>query len=168
MEEWIEAGKIAKEAREFGKSLIKEDAKIIEVAEQIENKIKELGGKPAFPVGLSVNSMAAHDSPLLNDSRVFRKRDIVKLDMGAHVNGKIADTACTIEIGTKDNTKLIEASEEALNNAIKAVQPGIYVSELGRVIQETITAYGFSPVRNLSGHLIKEYIASEVNSKRTN
>ena len=154
--DYIKSGEIARKAREYGRTLVKENAKYLDIAEKIEAKIVELGGKPAFPVDVSVNHVAAHDCPLYNDERVIKKGDLVKLDLGVHVNGKVTDTAVTVEIGDKYK-KLIESSESALQNAIKIIKPGVKIREIGKVIQDTITSYGFSPVKNLSGHSVGDY-----------
>ena len=154
---YLEAGKIGKEAREYGKELIKEGASYYEVAQKVEKYILDAGAKPAFPVNLSTNNVAAHYTPVKGDNRYFRKGDLVKLDLGAHIDGHISDTAVTVEVGTNKWEELIEASAEALNNAIKSIRPGIRVSEIGRVIEETIQFHGFNPVRNLTGHGLGVY-----------
>jgi methionyl aminopeptidase len=155
--DYEKAGEIAKQAREFARNLIKENSSYLEIVEKIENKIIELGGKPAFPVNICVNNLAAHDIPLMNDERKLKKGDLVKIDIGTHFNGCVADTAITIEVNNNQYENLIKASEEALAEAIKIVKPGAQLREIGKVIQDTITKYGYSPIRNLSGHEIKEY-----------
>jgi len=157
MEDFRKSGKIAAEAREYGKKLVKEGVKHLEIAEKIEAKIKELGGECAFPVDVSVNYVAAHDCPILDDDRIIKKGDLVLLDIGVHVNGAVTDTACTVEVGSRKNNKLIEASEEALKEAIKLVKPGVKIREIGKKIQEVIQRYGFSPIKNLSGHGVGLY-----------
>src|SRR3989338_11173396 len=97
MEDLIKSGQITKKTREFGVGLIKEGVKYLDVVEKVEAKIVELGGKPAFPADISVNHLAAHDSPTVNDDRVFVKGDVVKLDLGVHINGHITDTAIRSE-----------------------------------------------------------------------
>jgi len=158
MEDYVKAGKIAREAREYGKGLVKEGVKILDIAEKIESKIRELKGVCAFPVDVSVNEIAAHYSPKLNEETLLKKGDVVKLDIGVHVNGKVVDTACTVEVGTEKYKKLIESSEKALEEAIKIVKIGCKVNEIGKKIQEVIGSYGFSPIKNLSGHNVGEYM----------
>lgn len=157
IEKYLKAGKIAKEVREFSKSLLKEGAKYIEIASKIDEKINELGAKPAFPVNISVNEVAAHDTPSFNDERTLKKGDIVKVDIGVHVDGYIADTAYTVEIGTSNYSKLIKASEDALKSAIEILKSGIKVCEIGRAVYEKIKEHGYLPIVNLSGHLLEEY-----------
>ncbi|MEK6953227.1 MAG: type II methionyl aminopeptidase [Nanoarchaeota archaeon] len=164
MEDYIKSGEICKKAREYGITLVKEGTKLLDIAEKVEEKIKELGGECAFPVDVSLNHIAAHDTPRFNDDRILKNGDVVKLDIGVHVNGKVSDTAVTVEVGTKKYENLIKASEEALDAAIKIIKPGVKLRELGSAIQETIQKYGFSPIINLSGHGVDEY---EVHSKPT-
>ncbi len=164
MEDYIKSGEICKKAREYGITLVKEGTKLLDIAEKVEEKIKELGGECAFPVDVSLNHIAAHDTPRFNDDRILKNGDVVKLDIGVHVNGKVSDTAVTVEVGTKKYENLIKASEEALDAAIKIIKPGVKLREIGSAIQETIQKYGYSPIINLSGHGVDEY---EVHSKPT-
>ncbi len=157
IEKYKKAGKIAKEALELAVELTKENVKAIEVAEKVENKIIELGGKPAWPLNISINSIAAHWTPKINDETVFKEGDLVKLDVGVHVDGFIADIAKTVEIGTNNWEKLIRASEEALEEALKIAKPGTTISEIGAVVENKIKEHGFVPIANLSGHGVDEY-----------
>ncbi len=157
VKKYLEAGKIGREARELGEELIKEGASYYDVAEKIEKYIIDSGAFPAFPVNLSPNNMAAHYTPIKGDNMYFKRGDLIKLDLGAHIDGYISDTAVTVEVGTNRWENLIEASREALKNAIKILRPGIRVSEIGRVIEETITSYGYNPIRNLTGHGLARY-----------
>ncbi len=157
LKKYLEAGKIGKEARELGKELIREGVSYYEVAEKIERYIRDAGAKPAFPVNLSANYEAAHYSPVKGDNRYFRRGDLIKLDLGAHVDGYISDTAVTVEVGTNKWESLIEASAEALNNAIKSIRPGITTREIGKVVEETLGFYGYNPIRNLTGHGLGRY-----------
>ena len=152
MEDWIKAGQIASEALEYGKNLIKKDASALEIIKKVEGKIFKLGGKPAFPTQLSINEIAAHYAPIKEDT-IIKEDDIVKLDVGAHVNGAIGDNALTVG----NNKELIQASRDALNEAIKIVQIGTKLKDIGKIIDETISSYGFKPIRNLTGHSIELY-----------
>ncbi len=157
-EDLIKAGEIARKAREYTKEISKENVKFIDIVEKVESKIIELGGKPAFPVDISVNGIAAHDTPLYNDERMLNKFDIVKIDLGVHINGYIADTAVTVEINSNKNQKLIEASEKALKEAVKIAVPNTSLFEIGQIIQDEITKHGFTPVKNLCGHGLGQYL----------
>ena len=152
MDTWEQAAKISAQAREYGKTLCVEGAKHLDIAEKVEGKIRELGGKPSFPVDISVNSMAAHASPFPNDLKVLEKGDIVKLDLGAHIDGHVTDTEITVEVGSNKHVKLIKAAADALQAAIDVVQPGVKLCQVGAAIEDVITSAGFQPIRNLSGH----------------
>jgi len=154
-QKWILAGNITAKALQRGVVLVKEGARVFDIAQAIEAEIKQLGGKIAFPVNISINEMSAHYTPVFNDKTVIKAEDYVKIDVGAHVDGYIGDTAVTIRPAGKDN--LIECSEKMLEAALKIVKPGIRVSEIGQVIEETAKKYGFNPVRNLTGHSLEQY-----------
>ncbi len=152
LENWKIAGRIACECLEYGASLIKKDVKLVDVAEKIEAKIREMGAIPAFPVNISLNEIAAHYTPILSDEKKFSD-DLVKLDVGVNYRGAIGDTAMTIDLSGK-YAKLLEASKKALEEAIKLAKPGVEISAIGRKVDETIRSYGFVPIKNLSGHEI--------------
>jgi methionyl aminopeptidase len=155
---WRKAGEITARARQYGFKLIKPGVSLLEVADKVEEKIKSLGGLPAFPAQISLNATAAHYCPWPEDKTEF-KEDLVKLDCGVHVNGFVGDTAITKDLTSNNEYQdLIKASSEALKNAIKVVKPGVNVSEIGEVIQETIQQYRFSPVKNLSGHAVGKFV----------
>jgi methionyl aminopeptidase len=152
----LKAGKIASEVREYAKSIIKKEMPLLEIAEKIENKIIELGGKPAFPTNLSINEIAAHYTPSYDDKTLAT--GLLKIDFGVHIDGQLADTAFSLDLENSDeNKKLIEAAETALENAIKISKPETTLSQIGKIIQETIESRGFSPIINLSGHSMEEY-----------
>jgi len=155
-EKIIQAGKIASQVRDFAKSFIKKDMLLLEIAEKIENKIIELKAKPAFPTNLSINDIAAHYTPSYNDET--KASGLLKIDFGVHIDGYIADTAFTLDLeNNKENKELIQAAEQALENAIKITNKETSLNEIGKAIQETIEAKGFSPIINLSGHSMDEY-----------
>jgi methionyl aminopeptidase len=153
--DWILAGKIAAEVREYSKNLIHPGEKLIDIAEKIEGKIKELGAQPAFPVNLSMNETAAHYTPVTGD-KIILNDELLKVDIGTSVNGAIGDTAYTIDLSGK-YSDLVKASAEAVDNAAKIIQIGTSLGEIGKTIQETIQSHGFSPVKNLSGHGLLRY-----------
>lgn len=149
------AGRINVEALKLGKTLIKEGVKVIDVVLKVEALIKEKADL-AFPVNLSFNQTAAHDTMDIDDKRIIKKDDVIKLDVGTHVDGYIADSAITIDV-SGNNTQLLESAKEALNNAVKMVRPGVSIGDIGAKIQETIESYGFKPISNLSGHCLKRF-----------
>ena len=157
LEDYRKAGKIAAEVVKFAKQLVKPSMALLDIAEKIEAKIEALGGKCAFPVNLAINEIAAHSTPSSDDET--EASGLLKVDIGVHVNGAIADTAFSLDLSEKSEyKKLIEASEKALDNATNKIKKSITLSEVGSVIQNTITEFGFSPIRNLSGHQLGEYL----------
>ncbi|MCK5113123.1 MAG: type II methionyl aminopeptidase, partial [Thermoplasmatales archaeon] len=156
-EKYLSAGKIASEARDFGINLIKTGGKFIEVAEKVESKILDSGAALSFPVNIAINDLAAHYSPRNDDELVFKRGDVVKLDVGSHIDGYIADTAITVEVETHNYKDMIKASSDALDAAINLMKAGINLSEIGKTVEKTITAYGFKPVDNLTGHNLEKY-----------
>ncbi|VVB59298.1 Methionine aminopeptidase [uncultured archaeon] len=156
---YIRAGKIASIVREKSKKWIFEGAKLLDAAQNIESEIVSLGGGLAFPVNISLNEIAAHYTPTENDEKVFSREDIVKIDIGVHVDGYIADTAASIYLGSdKRKIALLDASKNALNSAISIINPGIKISEVSAVIENTIRNSGFNPITNLTGHYLGRYV----------
>ena len=156
-ENYKRAGKIAADARDYGVTLLKPGARFLDVATEIENRIKKNGAGLAFPVNIALNTLAAHYSPRHDDQSTFKKGDVVKLDVGAHINGYIADTAITVELETHVYDTMIQASSEALEKAISVLNVEIPLSEVGRIIENTITAHGYKPINNLMGHGLDRY-----------
>lgn len=150
LDDWIKAGKIAGEIREWSKTQVKPGTRVLDLAEAVEKKILDKGAMLAFPVNISSNAVAAHDTAQWNDVRVLQD-EIVKVDIGVAYNGAIGDTACTIDLSGKYHA-LVEAAEAALAAAAKRVAIGTSLGELGKIIEDTIVKRGFQPIRNLSGH----------------
>src|SRR3989344_1928475 len=159
---FIKAGRISAEVLEYGKGLIKKGASLLEVTEKIEKKIFDLGAKPAFPVQISCDHIAAHFCPEQDDRTIFENQ-VVSLDLGVHVDGCIGDNAYTIDLSGK-YSDLVKAAQKALDEALKIAQVGTTLGEVGAIIQETISSYGFAPVKNLSGHGLGIY---DVHTKPT-
>jgi len=154
-EKIIEAGKIASQVKKYAKEIIKKDMPLLEIAEKIEEKIIELGGKPAFPTNLGINDITAHYTPSYNDNTLTS--GLLKVDFGVHVGGWIADTAFSIDFeNSEENKNLIKASEKALEIAIKTIKYKVTLNEIGKAIQNEIESCGFSPITNLSGHSIEQ------------
>ena len=153
---YILAGKIAGEAREFARQMTKPGAKIRDICQKTEEKIRELGGEPAFPTNISINERAAHDTALSNDERVIKEGDLVKIDVGAHVDGYIGDTACSVTYNKSYET-LIKAVENALSEAIKLCTPGRKLEEISATIEKIIKSYGYLPISNLTGHGLERF-----------
>ena len=151
------AGSIAREARELGARLVDEGVRYSDVAQEIESHILNKGARLAFPVNIGVNDIAAHFTPNYGDDSKFVRGDVVKIDVGAHVEGYIGDTATTVEVGTKNWQRLIEASEGALRIAVEMAGDGIAANVVGGAIERSIKESGFRPVVNLTGHGMNQY-----------
>jgi methionyl aminopeptidase len=156
-ENYKKAGKIAKNAREHCVSKIKEGVLLLDVAEEVENYIREQGGQPAFPINLAINDAAAHFTPSHDDRLRFSRGDVVKVDVGVHVDGYVGDTAKTVEVGTHRWDDLIRSTEEALNSAIELMRPTARLNDVGAAIQMVIESFGYNPVENLTGHSMERY-----------
>ncbi len=150
------AGSIAHHALRNGAKLIKVGASMREVLDSIEKEIKSKGAGIAFPAQIALNNTAAHFCPDDEEDIIFKEGDIAKLDIGAHINGFVADTALTVNLGNHDD--LTRASKEALAAALKLIRPGITLGEIGKTIQETINSFDLRPIRNLSGHGLGQYV----------
>lgn len=156
IEKWRKAGKLGREVLEYAKTITKPGVKLIDIAEKIDKKITELKVKPAFPINLSIDEQAAHCTPTARDEDVAS--GLLKIDLGISIDGYISDLACSLDLSPdKRHGKLIQASEEALKNAIKIIRPGMTLSMVGKEIQDTIENLGFLPIVNLSGHELKQY-----------
>ncbi len=154
LDKYREAGRILAEVRGEAIKKVKVGEKLLDVAESIERSIQQKGGAVAFPTNISLNDEAAHATPSKADASIFG-RDLVKLDIGVHIDGYIADTAITIDLGS--NKKLVEASNSALERAIDVVRADVDTAAISAVIEQTITDYGFHPVVNLTGHGLERY-----------
>lgn len=166
-----QAGKILSQVRSEAKDRIKIGTSLLEIAEFVENRAIELGADgSAFPCNLSRNDEAAHATPVIGDESVFG-RDVIKLDLGVHVDGYIADSAITIDL-SGDYTDLVRASEAGLEAAIDTVRNGVNTAQIGAAIEDAIVSCGFKPVGNLTGHGLSRYIPhahpSIPNRKMTN
>jgi len=159
LENYRKAGQISKQVKEYAKNLIKPDMLLFEIAEKIEAKIIELGAEVAFPINLSIDDIAAHYTPLLNDEK--KASGLLKVDIGIGVEGYISDFAFSMDLTPeKKYAKLIEASELALKKALEEIKKNkekSTLSGIGKAIQKATESYGFSPVRNLSGHGLDRY-----------
>ena len=156
LDKWRRAGKVAAQALEYGGTLCKPGINVNELCAKIEQKIIELGAKPAWPAQASMNEVAAHYTPEPDDETVL-KDQVVSIDVGAHVDGFIGDNALTVDL-SGDNAKLVEASKAALAAAQAMLKPGVGVAQLGAAIVKEIESRGLKSVRNLTGHGIAQWV----------
>ncbi len=157
MKAYLEAGRIACRVREEALKLVEPGVSLFELCTRIESRIRELGGEPAFPCNISINDVAAHYTPIWGDESIVPEDAVVKIDLGVHVDGYIADTAVTVDLSGR-HTSLLEAASEALEAAIREVKPGTPFSRVGAVIERVIRSKGFKPIANLTGHSLGRYI----------
>ena len=153
---YVKAGKIASQVREYARAQDHTGRSLSEICNDIEQEIFKNGGEPAFPVNVSLNDIAAHYTAVPNDPIIVKNTDVLKIDVGVHIDGYIADTAVTVSYDTKYQN-LIDIAERALDEAIAISRSNTRVSEIGRIIEKTITKYGCKPIQNLSGHSLERY-----------
>jgi methionyl aminopeptidase len=153
--DFIQAGALAKQVRAYGKSLIKPGASYNAIITAVNRKIRELGAIAAFPPQMALNDVAAHFLPNPDEDIIFSDQ-VIKLDVGVCYNGAIGDCAVTVDL-SGNYQSLIEAVEDALRSAEKSIHVGQPVKEIGRIIEERISSYGFSPIKNLAGHGLGYY-----------
>lgn len=155
-QEYFKAGKIASKVIEEMAKKISIGDKVLDICNEVENMIKNLGGEPAFPCNVGINSITAHYTAEIDDENIIKNGDVVKIDLGVHVNGYIADTAFTLSFNS-DYDPLVKAAEDVLKEAISIVRGGVRAGDIGRLIENGASKRGFKPISNLSGHLLQQY-----------
>ncbi len=129
---------------------------ILELCNMIEGEIRESGALPAFPANIDINNVAAHYTAKISDEAVIPPNSIVKIDIGAHIDGYIIDSAVTVYFNDA-YSMLAKAAWTALKNALDVAKAGVELSKIGAIVDKTISSFGFKPIRNLTGHLISRY-----------
>ena len=157
MKKYKRAGRIAAEVRTGARALVTPGTPIIDICEKVESMTRKKGGKMAFPCNVSVNEIAAHYTSPPNDKQTIPEKALVKVDIGVHVEGFIADTATTICFDP-EYEYMVGTAKEALEKAVEILRPGLSITRFGSTIQKVIKTRGFKPVSNLTGHLIRPYI----------
>ena len=156
VEDYINAGKVAAEVRENARKKNWVGKTVFEICEEIESEIIKRGAKCAFPVNTSLNEVAAHYTAEPDDQKTILETDLLKIDLGVQINGYIADTAVTVCYDPRYDS-LVNAAEDALQNAMSMIKIGVKASDIGRTIEKTIRQLGFKPIANLSGHSLDQY-----------
>jgi methionyl aminopeptidase len=151
---YMQAGAIAAGIRTDMLKSMRVGDNLLSIAGKIEAAVAKAGAKPAFPVNISINEAAAHYTPPAGEQRTIGKGDLVKVDIGAHIDGYLADLAFT---WCSEKSPLIKAAQDALAAGISVIRPGATVSEISAAIYGSIEKSGFAPVVNLSGHGIGRY-----------
>jgi methionyl aminopeptidase len=159
-----------RQVRRYIQNLLEPGQTYFNICDKIETKIHSLLGNNkyggvGFPAGLSVNNIAAHDSALENDKRTIKEDDIIKIDIGTHVNGNIIDSAFTVTFNDKYKS-LVDCTKEATMEGIKMSGPDSLILDISKRIKEVIESYEVEingktyqihPVTNLGGHNIEPY-----------
>jgi methionyl aminopeptidase len=154
------AGNIAKEVKKYIKPRIKIGEKALDIINAAEAKILELDGNIAFPVNLSINNIAAHyTSPSHDDGLSIKEGDLVKIDLGVHIDGYIVDTAFSINFNDdKILENIIQATEVAVEAAIMMAKPKTNTREIGKKIESIIKGFKYNPIKELGGHQTERWI----------
>ncbi|MEE9377489.1 MAG: type II methionyl aminopeptidase [Candidatus Lokiarchaeia archaeon] len=153
------AGKIAQEVKKYIKPKIKVGVKVIDLISDTETKIEELGGLCAFPVNLCINNIAAHyTSPIKDDGLEINEGDLVKIDLGVHIEGYIVDTAFSVNFSEDESLEnIIQATVVALDAAKMMVKPKTNTRDIGKKIEEIVKGFKYNPIRELGGHQIERW-----------
>lgn len=166
-----EASEIHRQVRRYAQSFIKPGIKLIDMCEMLENKNRELVGESGlqrgigFPTGCSLNHVAAHYTPNPGDQTVLKYDDVMKIDFGTQINGRIIDCAWTVAFNPRYDP-LLEAAKEATNTGIKTAGIDVRLGDIGAEIQEVMESYEIElngktypvkSIQNLQGHSIGSY-----------
>ncbi|KAF2635836.1 methionine aminopeptidase 2-like protein [Massarina eburnea CBS 473.64] len=168
---------VHRQVRQWAQNWIKPGMSLTEIAEGIEDSVRALTGHQGledgdalkagmgFPTGLSINHCAAHYTPNAGNKMVLQHEDVMKVDFGVHINGRIVDSAFTMTFDpVYDN--LINACKDATNAGIREAGIDVRMSDIGAAIQEVMesyeceikgTTYPVKCIRNLNGHSIGRY-----------
>lgn len=174
LNEYRQAAIVHKQVRAWAQKTIKPGMTLTEIAEGIENGTRYLTGHlglvegdniqggVGFPTGLSRNNCAAHYTPNAGNTMVLDKDDVMKVDFGVHVNGRIVDSAFTMAFNPMyDN--LLAAVKDATNTGVREAGIDVRVCDIGAAIQEAMESYEVEingetypvkSIRNLTGHNI--------------
>lgn len=171
------AAEAHRQARQWAQKNIKPGQTLTDIANGIEDSVRALVGHDGltegdaivagmgFPTGLSINHCAAHYTPNAGNKMVLQQDDVMKVDIGVHVNGRIVDSAFTLAFNPVYDP-LLEAVREATNAGIREAGIDVRVGDLGGIIQEVMesyeveiggTTYPVKSIRNLNGHTINHY-----------
>ncbi len=154
---YVKAGEISREIKKGVESRNWEGKTYLEVCDYVEGEARRLGGQPAFPCNVCANETAAHYTAEIDDPKIVSENSLLKVDIGVHVDGYIADTAVTL-CYNEDLLDMTEATKAALSEGLKAVKAGARTSEVGRVIDAYARRRGYLPISNLSGHALEQYV----------
>lgn len=152
-------GKILHDCLEHLRSLVNAGVTTGFLDSVAETFIRDHGGIPGFkgyqgfPATLctSVNEVCVHGIP---GAQALRDGDIISIDCGVILDGLNTDACITVPVGAIAPLpqSLMEASEEALKQALQVVKAGVHVGDISATVERVARERGFSPVRALTGH----------------
>ncbi len=155
-----QAGQIINLVFEILKGKIRPEIDTLSLDNLIEDFIRSHNARPAFkgyrgyPAAscISVNDEVVHGIP--SRDKVLKDGDIVGIDIGVELGGYYADAAYTFGVGSvaEEDKRLMEATYNALMNAINKAKTAKYIGDISYTIQRTVEKAGFSVVRDFIGH----------------
>ena len=154
------SGIINNKAQKLAQKIVKPGISFLEIGTKIETFIREAGGVPAWPVNLSINEQAAHNSYNPEEEVLVKETDVLKVDVGVSIDGYITDSSQTF-VFKKEHELLREASIKALLSAKDYLMKNpktAKISDVGEIIENKINSYNFKSISNLTGHTITRYI----------
>ena len=154
------AGRITGEALLVARDAIRPGISTLELDTLIRQHIERQGAKPSF-LGLygfpgsaciSINDEVIHGIP--SKKRILTEGDIVKIDVGAFIDGYHGDSARTFPVGkvSAEAAKLIAVTKQSFYEGISAIRVGNRVGDIGHAIDTYVQKNGFSVVRRYVGH----------------
>jgi methionyl aminopeptidase len=165
------AAEVHRQVRAHARRIAVPGVSLTHLCEEVENGVRALieaqgmDAGIAFPTGCSLNHIAAHWTPNAGDKTVLGPDDVMKLDFGTHVGGRIIDCAFTVAHNPKFEP-LLAAVRDATNEGIKAAGVDVRLCDVGTAVQEVMEAsevdldgktYRVKSIRNLNGHSIAPY-----------
>lgn len=157
----MKAGKAVAHALKLAYQIGRPGTNMGDFAKVLEDDILAQGAEGlAFPANIGLDEVAAHYSPVIQDPNTFPDHGLVKVDLGAHVDGYVADAAITINLGDDGgiHDTLIRAAKDALYAVIGIAKPGVSIQAIGATIQTQIEKFkSLSPISNLGGHRVSQW-----------
>lgn len=157
LEKFRQSGKILRETREEMRGIVEENMLAIDICEKIEGLIHKKGGKPAFPVNVSINEVAAHYTSPPGDTLRIPEGSTVKVDLGVQIDGYVTDTAFTVSFNAEGRA-MATTAEYALQTAIDNIHGGMTLGKIGGLIENAVRNRGYKPINNLTGHSVGRYL----------
>ncbi|XP_075882368.1 proliferation-associated protein 2G4-like [Nelusetta ayraudi] len=144
----------------------KGDAYITAETGKIFKKEKDMKKGIAFPTCVSVNNCVCHFSPLKSDPDVTLKDgDLVKIDLGVHVDGFISNVAHSFIVGvTKDKPQtgkkadVVKAAHLCAEAALRLVKPGNKNTQVTQAWNKIAKSFNCSPIEGMLSHQLKQHV----------